>query len=137
MNYKHNEKMIRIPDSQIEKIMQGLKVTQEEAIQIYLEDEGIKHNQEQEALCEKAKASRITATIHGARAYEYNKSAQKTQKERVKKANPTKEMVIAEIAKILPQFAENIEIVNAGKLITFSIGENSFKLDLIQNRKKK
>jgi hypothetical protein len=53
------------------------------------------------------------------------------------KENPTKEMVIAEIAQLLPKFAENVEIVNKGKLITFTIGDNNFKLDLIQTRKPK
>ena len=46
-------------------------------------------------------------------------------------------MIIAEIAKVLPNFAENIVVENAGKLITFSIGEDEFKLDLVQRRKPK
>ena len=46
-------------------------------------------------------------------------------------------MIIAEIAKVLPNFAENIVVENAGKLITFSIGEDEFKLDLVQKRKPK
>ena len=66
-----------------------------------------------------------------------NKPEKKTQKERVRKENPTKEMIISEIAKLLPNFAENVVIENAGKLITFSIGEEEFKIDLVQKRKKK
>ena len=58
-------------------------------------------------------------------------------KEKVVKDNPTKEMVISEIAKILPVFATNIKIENKAKLITFNIGEDEFKLDLVQKRKKK
>ena len=46
-------------------------------------------------------------------------------------------MIIAEIAKILPNFAENIVVENAGKLITFNIGEDAFKIDLVQKRKPK
>ena len=41
----------KIPDGQIAKIMQGLKVSAQEAGKIWLEDEGKLHNAEQEALC--------------------------------------------------------------------------------------
>ena len=61
----------------------------------------------------------------------------KTQKERVKKENPTKEMIIQEIAKILPNFATDVNIENAGKIITFTVGNDNFKLDLTQKRKPK
>jgi hypothetical protein len=139
MTYDFNGKKIRIPDSEIQKSMDKLKMSKEEAIELWLEDEGYIENEEQEELEKKAKDNRITATIHEAQSKEVTKrkTAQKTQKERVCKENPTKEMVIAEIAQLLPKFAENIEIVNKGKLITFSIGDNNFKLDLIQTRKPK
>lgn len=133
MNYQlPTGKTIRIPDADIERICKGLQVSKDEAIAIWLDDEGHTVNAEQNALCEKAKAEKITATIHEARA-----AAPKTQRERVKKENPTKEMIISELAAFLPKFAENVEIVNAGKLITFTLGENTFKLDLVQQRKKK
>ena len=74
-------------------------------------------------------------TIHDANAV--NTPEKKTQKERVKKDNPTKEMIISKIAELLPEFAENVNIVNSGKLIEFSIGEDDFKLDLTKTRKKK
>ena len=61
----------------------------------------------------------------------------KTQKERVKKENPTKEMIIQEIAKILPNFATDVNIENAGKIITFTVGNDNFKIDLTQKRKPK
>jgi S-adenosylmethionine:tRNA ribosyltransferase-isomerase len=85
------------------------------------------------AAYEKAKAEKITQKIHDARAI----PTKKTQRERVKKENPTKEMIISKLAEFLPEFSENVEIVNAGKLITFTLGENIFKLDLVQQRKKK
>lgn len=46
-------------------------------------------------------------------------------------------MIISKIAELLPEFAENVNIVNSGKLIEFSIGEDDFKLDLTKTRKKK
>lgn len=126
-----NGKVVRIPMEEINKQMRLLKLSKDEAIQMYLEDEGYLENEEQEALERKAKENRITATIHQAKA-EYK---EKTQRERVKKDDPTKEGIIKAIAEMLPSVnAENVEIVNAGKLITFTIGTDKYKLDLIRQR---
>lgn len=132
MQYNFNGKNIRIPDDEIAQSMKVLELSKEEAIQMWLEDEGYLENEEQEALDKKAKESRITATIHQA-----STAKKKTQKERTRKENPTKEMVIREIAALLPKFAENVEILNAGKLISFSIGAEKYEIDLKQKRKPK
>ena len=134
MTYKMNGKSIKIPDAEIEKSMKALELSREEAIQMWLEDEGYLENEEQEALDAKAKASRITATIHQASAKDVKK---KTQKERVQKEDSTKEMIIAEIAEMLPKFAENVQILNKNKLISFQIGEDLFEIDLKRKRKPK
>lgn len=135
MTYNLNGKNIRIPDADIERSMKSLELTKEEAIQMWLEDEGYLENEEQEVLEKKAKENRITATIHQASAT--NKVEKKTQKERCRKENPTKEMVIREIAALLPKFAENVEVLNVGKLISFSIGDEKYEIDLKQKRKPK
>ena len=59
MNYTFNGKNIRIPDDTIEKMVNLLDITREEAIQTWLEDEGFLENPEQNALCQKAKESGI------------------------------------------------------------------------------
>ena len=133
MNYTFNGKNIRIPDDTIEKMVNLLDITKEEAIQTWLEDEGFLENPEQAALCQKAKESGIMRTIRDAKAI----TPIKTQRERVKKENPTKEKIIAEIAKLLVEFAENVTVVNDSKIIEFSMGDKEFKLDLTQKRKKK
>lgn len=132
MQYNFNGKNIRIPDEEIEKSMKVLDISKDEAIEMWLEDEGYLENEEQEELCKKAKENRITATIHDAKDVK-----KKTQRERVRKENPTKRMVIAEIAKILPDFAENIQVLNVEKLISFTIGDNTYEIDLKQKRKPK
>ena len=133
MRYKLNEtKEIRIPDEDIQRLTSTMKIDQDEAIQIWLEDEGYLINEEQEALCRKSKENKVK--IRGERKAPI---VLKNKKEKVVKDNPTKEMVISEIAKILPAFATNIKIENKAKLITFNIGDDEFKLDLVQKRKKK
>lgn len=137
MKYNLNGKSINIPDTDIDRSMKALELSKEEAIQVWLEDEGYLENEEQEELERKAKENRITATIHQARQTEPKR---KTQKERVRKENPTKEGLIAAIADFLPkcgQNVENIEILNVGKLISFTIGEEKYEIDLKQKRKKK
>ena len=128
-----NGKTVRIPDKEIEKNMKILEISKDEAILLYLEDEGYIENAEQEALCKKAKENVKVSTLVKARA----DVKPKTQKERVKKDDPTKEMIIAEIAGFLPTIAENIQIVDNRKIITFCIGEDTYKIDLTRTRKPK
>ena len=135
MVYEFNGKKIRIPDGDILRLKSTMKISAEEAVKIWLEDEGILHNEEQENLCKKAKDSGIMRTIHGASA----KTAETTptQRERVKKENPTKGKIIAEVAKLLTEFADNVNVTNPEKLIEFTMNGNDYKLDLTQKRKKK
>lgn len=130
MIYTLNDKKIRIPDSTLEQYI-SFCGNKDIAIQTFLEDEGYLENPEQEELERKAKTARITATIHQAR------STQKTQRERVKKIDPLKNQIINIIFDSLRGFSniENLIIVNEGKLITFNIGADKFKLDLIKTKK--
>lgn len=130
-----NDKVVKVATDFIDKMMTNLDIDKEEALLTWLEDEEYLVNDEQEELTNQAKANKSVKIID-AKAKEA-KPEKKTQKERVRKENPTKEMVISEIAKLLPNFAENVNIENAGKLITFTIGEDEFKIDLVQKRKKK
>lgn len=124
-------KVVNIPTAEIQRNMALLKISRDEAVDLWLYDNEYIGNEEADALTNKAKENRITATIHQAKA-EYK---QKTQRERVKKDDPTKEGIIKAVAEMLPSLnAENIEIVNAGKLITFTIGADKYKLDLIRQR---
>ena len=66
MRYEFNGKMLNIPDEEINKAMKNLDISKEEAIEMWLEDEGYLENEEQENLCRLAKENKITATIHKA-----------------------------------------------------------------------
>lgn len=128
--YDHNGKTLKIPLDEVEKSMQILKLSEAEAVQMWLEDNGYEENEEQNALEKKAKENRITASIHKARAY-----TPKTQKERVHKEDITKEGIIKAIAEMLPDLnATDVKIENVGKIITFTLGADKFKIDLIRSR---
>ena len=133
-DYKlENGKIIRISEKTIENLMTQLGLDREDAIQVYLEDEGYEINEEQEELTKKAKDNRVTATIHKAEA------KKKERKKVERKPNPDKEKIIAEMAAFLKEFEDinNVNIENIGKLITFEFNGKKFKLDLIETRVKK
>ena len=126
--------IIKIPQEEIERLMQLPDIkTVDDACWVWCEDNGKVINEEQEELDKKAKASRITATIHQARA--------ETQKERKKverKADQTKDSLVERLADYLKTSGiANVQIVKIGKLIEFDIGSEHFKLDLIRQRKPK
>lgn len=126
-----NGKNIRIPKNTIENLMKTLKLSEEDAIQVYLEDEGYEINEEQEKLTKKAKENRITATIHKAE----GKTREKRKVER--RANPDKEDLIRGLAEYLTGVAADVKVTNIGKLIEFKYNDKLFKLDLIETRIKK
>ena len=135
MIYKHNGVEYRVPDGEILHLMQTMKISASEAALIYLEDNGKIINPEQEALCKKVENSGIMRTIHDASAK--TAATPKTQRERTRKENPTKEKIISELAAFLPQLAENVTVVNPSKIIKFTVGNDTFTLDLIKNTKVK
>ena len=133
MEYKTKKgKKVNIPDEEIDLLVDKLDLSIAEACELWLEDNDLQVNEEQEELDKKAKASRITATIHEAK-------ATKERKERkvVRKEDVTKENIIKALAEKLGELATEVKIENIGKLITFKLGEDTFKLDLIRQRKPK
>ena len=133
MLYKlDNGKQVDIPDNELDKLVDKLNLSLAEAIELWLEDNDFQVNEEQEELDKKAKQERITATIHEAK-------ADKPRKERkiVRKEDSTKEGIIKALAERLEELATEVKIENVGKLITFKLGDDNFKLDLIRQRKPK
>ena len=125
-----NKKDIKIAKNYIEQAMKSLDITEEEAIQMYLEDEGIEINEEQERLCKLAKENKV-----GAKA---DKKPRK-QVERKPKENPIKEQIIKEIYQILAKNSNYCQILvtNPTKTIDFSIENRNFTINLIEHRQKK
>lgn len=134
MIYNFNGKNINIPDKEIEKAMKSLELTKEEAIEMWLEDEGYMDNEEQIALTQKVKESGIMTTIHGASA---EKKEKKDKKPKTVKISEEKQELFKIILENLQENFENVEILNQNKLISIKINDKTFKLDLIEQRKPK
>lgn len=126
MNYNLNGKNIRIPDAEINKSMKLLELTKDEAIQMWLEDEGYLENEVVEELTAKAKVNKVN---HEAK----TEKPRKTVK-RERKPDEEKENLIKILADCLKNAGFTAEITNKSKIIEFNVGENHYKLDLIKQR---
>lgn len=135
MIYKFNGKNIKIDDKQLENLMKNLDLTKDEAIQMYLEDEGHLDNEEQLELDKKAKESGIMRTIHEAKDIE--KEKKKTSKPKTVKVSDEKQELFADILENLQKLYGNVTVLKQNKLIQVQIEEKIFKIDLIEQRPKK
>lgn len=131
----------RIDTEQVKRIMQGLRCSEEEATEIFLSDKAIDRGErmpfdlppelEKEA---KKMANATTRKTKTPTVYNFDTSTKK------RKENPTKASIIAEIAKFLQENSENacenVQIINAERQISFTIGENTYEFTLVQKRKK-
>jgi hypothetical protein len=133
ITYELGKRKIRIPDEDINKYMKNHGLTQDEAIQVWLEDEGYLENEEQEILETKAKENRITATIHEAG----DKVKRKRSTPRTVKVSDEKQQLFNEITETLEVSGLEFEILKENKLIQVKIGEKIFKIDVIEQRTKK
>jgi hypothetical protein len=129
-------------ETQEEKIMRLLDCTLDEAKDVIRTDKEIdKGNRVYFDLPpEKEKIAKKFAHAGTRKTKSENKepTVYKWDKRATSKANPTKEGIISYIAESLLNSGldiQNLEIPNKGKLITFELDGNSYKLDLIQKRK--
>lgn len=131
MVYKLNDKNINIPDEEIENLIDKLELTEQEAIQTWLEDNDYIKNEEVENLTKKAKENKTN--LPKARKNVENKKTTRERKENTVKAEIIK-YLFENLSKI--QDISALKIENKEKIITFELNNNSYKLDLIQKRKK-
>lgn len=132
MEIKVNNKVVKIPQKELDNLMKTLELTEQEAIETWLDDNDYTTNEQVEELTKKAKANGTTKI--GARVNVENKKV-----ERERKANPTKALIIEELTEKLKQIdgISQLKVENKEKLITFSLNGNDYKLDLVQKRAKK
>ena len=132
MEIKVNNKVVKIPQKELDNLMKTLELTEQEAIETWLDDNDYTTNEQVEELTKKAKANGTTKI--GARVNLENKKV-----ERERKANPTKALIIDQLWQKLAEIEHisNLKIENKEKLITFSLNGNDYKLDLVQKRAKK
>jgi len=129
-----NGKAVNIPDAEIRANMEVLEIPREEAIQMWLEDNEYEVNEEQTALNEKASKVKINLNVRSS-------EPGKTTKERTVKVSDEKktlfESILANIDRCEGVERENVTVLKENKLIEVRMGDKIFKIDLIEQRKKK
>jgi hypothetical protein len=127
-------RVIKIPDDEIEKSMQKLELTREEAIDLWLEDNEYEINEEQQELDDKAKKVKIQ---HDAG----TNVGKKTQKERIVKVSDEKkalfDVILTNLDRCEGVEREKITVLKENKLIQCTINGKVFKIDVIEQRPKK
>ena len=134
MKYKgHN-----IPDAEIDKLMDKLDISLEDACETILCDMGVEEDETVEELTVKAQKNKVTSTIHNA------KGEKKERKAREKKENPLKKQIISAIcdgiyAKLDTFGTNNVNysVRNDEKYIDLSVNGREFTINLVEHRQKK
>ena len=128
MLYTRNGTKYNIPDDYLSKQMQLLKISKMEAVQLWLEDEGVEVNEEQEELDKKGKAFKPDHGIAKKRA----------SVARERKPNEEKREIIQWIADLLGEKeVKDVKIPKVEREVTFKIGENDYSITLICHRPNK
>ena len=118
---------------QKQRIMECLGVDEKTAEQVLADDKAIDRGEpmpfdltaEQEKVARKAvRGERKAPTV-----YKFST--------RQRKENATKSALIADLAVFLAEKAENVQILNKERLISFKLAENDFEITLTQKRKPK
>ena len=128
MKYEFNGKNLNIPDQELENSMKCLKISKEEAIQLWLDDNDFTINETVEELSEKAK-----------------KNIKRYEQSDKKRKAPTKERKIdTEKKKFLEGFRIFVEgcggcLTNKKNEVEFSFtyGENAYTVKLVKHRPEK
>lgn len=134
-----NGKTVNIPDEEIKNYMKSLGISKDEAVEMWLDDEGYTENEEQLELDKKAKDSGIMRDIHGASAKD--KTEKKPTKTKVIKVSDEKRDLFNLLHDTLKDYEMDFNgkttVLKENKLIQFEINGKTFKIDLIEQRPKK
>ena len=125
-------------ESQKERIMRSLGVTAEEADEIIAYDKAIDRGERMEYDLdpEKEKEAKKMANVRN-----HKTTGVYDLRARPRKENATKKGIIDDLFKFLTENSEiayeNVSILNKERQISFTVGEDTFELTLVQKRKPK
>lgn len=135
MLYKlKNGRSVSIPTKEVENLMSSLEISQDEAIELWLTDNGLEENEEQAELDEKASKVHINKDAYT----DENKKPRK--KPEIKVSDEKKwlfDSILTNLTRCNGVGQEDITVLNENKLISVKINDKIFKIDIIQCRKNK
>lgn len=132
--YDFNGKKLSIPNTEIDKLVSTLGISKDEAIECWLDDNDYTINEEVEELTAKAKKNKVgTGAAKG--------NHHKNSKPRTVKISDEKQELFNYLKEKLTVFAEDnaetLTILKENKLFSLTIGDKTFKIDVIEQRKPK
>lgn len=117
----------------VDRIMQGLKCSREEAEAIYASDKAIDRGERMEFDLSPEAEKQAKKYANSA-----TKQSSSAKVERKRKENPEKAGIIADLAHFLAEKGcDLVEITNKERQILLKVGENTYELTLTQKRKPK
>jgi hypothetical protein len=125
-----NGKKVNIKDEELDNLCDKLDISLNEAVQVWLEDNGYEKNAEVEELTKKAKENRVTATVHGV-------VAKRGKREVTRKEDVNKRELIKFLADALEKAEIGGVVSNPEKKIDFEYNGAKYTLDLIKHREPK
>lgn len=133
MKYTFDGKTINIPDKEITNSMKMLGLTKDEAIQLYLDDNGYTENDEQVLLDNSAKEVKIN---HEARVTKERKQTKPRSYVNSDEKNLVVEQINTLLNKIALDTGGSVDVLTKGKLfqIKFPNSDRPIKVDIIQAR---
>lgn len=128
--YKGAEKTIEIPDEYIATQKRTLGLSNKEAIDLYLFDEGYAENEFVSEMTEKAKKNKAQSVGHSKR------KAPKRKEDPIKRAMIA--FLLDSLINVPQEYNLKVEcptVVNPERIISFTIGEDIYELTLSKKRK--
>ena len=130
-----NGKKINISDVELNRYMEKLELSFDDAIALWLEDNDYEINEEQQALDEKAKKVKIQHDAAG------SEPRKKSDKPRTVKVSNAKKEVFYQFSEFLKRFCEenpaSYSVLTENKMFQLKFGGETFKIDIVQQRKPK
>ena len=130
-----NGKKINVPDKEIQKYMKTLELSQDDALHLWLADNDYEIDEEQEEMNEKAKKVKIQHDAVG------EKPRKKSEKPRTVKVSDAKKELFYQLSEFFKKFCEEnpatYSVLTENKLLQVNFNNETFKIDLIQQRKPK
>ena len=124
MKYELNKKIINIPDKDIENFVQKYSLSQEEAIQLWLEDNDYLENEVVNELVEKTK---------GQRHYEKSSKERKAST-RERKVDEEKKRFLLDMKALVEGLGGVVTEVKNEAEFSYTFGENSYTVKLVKHR---
>ena len=130
-----NNRTVSISDTEITHLMNSLDISKDEAVDLWLDDNGYTENEEQIELDRKAKKAGVGLIV-----IDVDKP-KKERKPRTCKVSDEKQLLFNAIYDFLTTFTEkntgNVEVLTENKMFSVKVGDKSFKINITQDRNKK